>query len=86
MRTYKICKEKASCFTADSEIQALLNELHGGDQSCGGFLNGYSGEAARMQKETAFDIESLPRRGFHDEKLDQLTVEHILGVRYVGSE
>jgi xylose isomerase len=81
MRTYNIFKEKAKRFNADPEIQALLNEIHGGEQTYGGLLNGYSAETARKLKEATFDIETLAKRGFQYEKLDQLTIELILGAR-----
>ena len=81
MRTYNIFKGKARRFNADPEIQALLKEIRGGDQTYGGLLNGYSSEAARKLKEATIDIETLAKRGLHYEKLDQLTVELILGAR-----
>lgn len=81
MRTYNMFKEKARRFNSDSEIQALLNDLNGGDQSYGGLLNGYSAETVRKLKETTFDTEALAQRGYGYERLDQLTIELILGVR-----
>ncbi|HTD20768.1 MAG TPA: xylose isomerase [Ktedonobacteraceae bacterium] len=81
MRTYNIFKGKARRFNADAEIQALLKEIRGSDQTYGGLLNGYSSETARKLKEATFDIETLAKRGLHYEKLDQLTVELILGAR-----
>jgi len=32
-------------------------------------------------KEATFDVEALARRGMHYERLDQLTIEILLGVR-----
>jgi len=81
MRTYNMFKEKGKRFNADQEIQALLNEINGGDQTYGGLLNMYSAEIARKLKEATFDLDALARRGLKYEKLDQLTVEIILGVR-----
>lgn len=81
MRTYNILKAKVQRFNADSEIQALLHEIHGGDQTYGGLLNGYSSERARKLQETTFDIGTKASRGFHYEKLDQLTMELLLGAR-----
>jgi xylose isomerase len=81
MRTYTILRAKVQRFNADSQIQALLNEIHGGDQTYGGLLSGYSSETARKLKEATFDIEALAKRGFHYEKLDQLTIELLLGAR-----
>ncbi|HJT56253.1 MAG TPA: xylose isomerase [Ktedonobacteraceae bacterium] len=81
MRTYNILKEKARRFNADPEIQALLQEIHGGDQTYGGLLSGYSTETARKLKEATLDIEALAKRGFHYERLDQLTMEFLMGIR-----
>jgi xylose isomerase len=81
MRTYNLFKQRAKRFNADPEIQSILQDIHGGDQSYGGLLNGYSAETARKLKAATFDIEALAQRGLHYEKLDQLTIEIIMGVR-----
>lgn len=81
MRTYNMFKAKARLFNADPEIQALLRDIHGGDQTYGGLLNGYSAQSARALKEAAIDVEMLAQRGHAYEKLDQLTIEIILGIR-----
>ena len=81
MRTYNMFKEKAKRFNADPEIQGILKEIHDGDQTYGGLLSGYSTQTVRKLKEATFDIETLAKRGFQYEKLDQLTVEIILGTR-----
>jgi xylose isomerase len=82
MRTYNMFKEKAKRFAADPEIQALLAEVNGGDQTFGGLLGGsYNTEKANQLKATNFDLDSMATRGYRYEKLDQLTIEIILGVR-----
>lgn len=81
MRTYNMLKAKVKRFNADAEIQALLEELNGGDQTYGGLLNGYSAETVRKLQAATFDVERLAQRGYRYERLDQLTVEIILGVR-----
>ncbi len=82
MRTYNMFKEKAKRFNADPEIQALLAEVNQGDQTYGGLISsGYSPEIVRKLKDTDFDPDKLALRGYRYEKLDQLTVEIILGVR-----
>ena len=81
MRTYNMLKEKAHRFNADAEIQALLAEINSGDQSYGGLLNGYSTETVSRLRSTTFDVDKLAQRGYRHEKLDQLTIELILGVR-----
>jgi len=43
--------------------------------------SGYSANVVRQLKEAVFDPDALGQRGFHYERLDQLTVEIILGTR-----
>lgn len=81
MRTYNMLKEKARRFNADPEIQALLAEINSGDQNYGGLLSGYSADTVNKLKAATFDVEKLAQRGYRYEKLDQLTIELILGVR-----
>ena len=47
----------------------------------GRFLNGYSADAAQALKSQTFDRAGLGARGLPYERLDQLTVELLLGVR-----
>jgi xylose isomerase len=82
MRTYNMFKEKARRFNADPEIQQLLKEINSGDARYETLLNkGYSSEAVQQLKEATFDADALGQRGYRYEKLDQLTIEIILGTR-----
>ena len=81
MRTYLILKEKATRFNADPEIQALLAEIHAEDASLGWLAGGYSAEKARQLKDQAFVRAAIAQRDWRYERLDQLTVEVLLGVR-----
>jgi len=81
MRTYLILKEKAQQFKADSEIQALLAEIHADDGTMAPYLGVYSADKAAALKAHAFDRQALARRGLAYERLDQLTVELLLGTR-----
>lgn len=82
MRTYNMFKEKAQRFANDPDIQALLAEVNAGDQTYGGLLSsGYSKATAQKLQQTSFDPDKLAQRGYKYEKLDQLTIELILGVR-----
>ena len=81
MRTYLILKEKARRFNADPEIQGLLAEIRADDGAHGWLAGGYSREKARRLKEEKFDRVALARRELHYERLDQLTIELLLGVR-----
>ena len=79
MRTYLILKEKAAQWNADQEIQALVAEINADDGSMDQYQGEYSAQKANALKTTAFDRRALGRRGLRYERLDQLTVEILLG-------
>ncbi len=81
MRSYLILKEKAAQFNADAEIQALLKEIPADDGTMAPFQGSYSAEKAAALKAHEFDRRGLAGRGMAYERLDQLTVELLLGVR-----
>jgi xylose isomerase len=81
MRSYLIYKEKGRRFNEDQEIQTLLKELMNVPTSGLPVVNGYSKATADALKAHSFDRVALGARGLAYEKLDQLTVEVILGVR-----
>ncbi|MBN1965096.1 MAG: xylose isomerase [Anaerolineae bacterium] len=81
MRSYLILKEKAAQFNADAEIQALLAEINADDGAHSYLAGGYSSEKAARLKAETFDRVALGARGLPYERLDQLTVEVLLGVR-----
>ena len=81
MRTYLILKEKAAQFNADQEVQALLAEINADDGSMNPFFGEYSSAKANALKAQTFDRLSLASRGLQYERLDQLTVEILTGVR-----
>jgi xylose isomerase len=81
MRSYLIYKEKGRRFDADPEIQALLRELSAVPTDGLPKLNGYSRATAEALKAASFDRQALGARGLAYERLDQLTLEVILGVR-----
>jgi xylose isomerase len=79
MRNYLILKEKARQFDADREIQALLAEIRNGSPEEP--LGPYSREKAQRVKELALDRAELARKPLPYERLDQLTVDILFGVR-----
>ena len=81
MRTYLILKEKAAQWNADKEIQALVAEINADDGSMNQYFGKYSSEKANALKGQAFDRNAIAGRGLKYERLDQLTVEILLGVR-----
>jgi xylose isomerase len=80
MRTYLILKERVARFNADAEIQALLADLRDRGARTGMRVR-FSPDAARRIKGQPFDLEALRNRGYGYERLDQLTMELLLGVR-----
>ena len=84
MRTYLLLKEKARQFNRDREIQALLKGIHADDGATAPWLGSYSPGKARALKAHAFDRRALGRRGMAYERLDQLTVELLMGERKTG--
>jgi xylose isomerase len=80
MRTYLILKEKVARFNADAEIQAMLAELRDRGAKPGERVR-YTADAARRIKEQPFDLSALRDRGYAYERLDQLTMELLLGIR-----
>lgn len=81
MRTYLILKEKAARFREDPEIQALLQEINAEDPSVEGYAGRYTKEKAAALKAHSFDRVELGSRSKPYERLDQLVVELLLGVR-----
>jgi xylose isomerase len=81
MRTYLILKEKAVSWNADQEIQALIAEINADDGSMAQYFGKYSSQKADALRVENFDRSTLSGRGLKYERLDQLTVEVLLGVR-----
>jgi len=80
MRTYKILKHKAQVFDADPEVQEIIAAQH--DDAIDPLLQGgYSADTAAALKGMEIDADAVSRRGLRYERLDQLLVEHLLGVR-----
>jgi len=81
MRTYLVLKEKAAQFNADMEVQSLLAEINADDGSMAQYFGKYNSAKASALKEQTFDRVTLGKRGLKYERLDQLTVDILLGVR-----
>jgi xylose isomerase len=76
MRTYLILRDRARQWNADKEIQALLSET--------GRREAFSSYSAAQRDKLlgiSFDRIALARKGLSYERLDQLTMEVLLGVR-----
>ncbi len=79
MRTYKILKARAQAFDADPQVRELIAEQH--DAEIEPLLRGYSQDKARKLRAWKFDAATHAQRGLRYERLDQLMMEHLLGVR-----
>jgi xylose isomerase len=80
MRTYLILKDKAQRWNTDKEIQGILRELSGNGKD--GFnLGRYSKKGASRLLAHVFDKDEILKKRLPYERLDQLTVDLLLGVR-----
>jgi xylose isomerase len=79
MRTYLILKEKAAQWNADPEIRSILAEIAetSGDGAGVKFSKAKTSELLSAN----FDRAALASRGLKYERLDQLTIDILLGVR-----
>ncbi|XVQ86245.1 xylose isomerase [Microbispora siamensis] len=78
MRTYLILKEKSKAYRADPEVQDALeaskcNELAQPTLAAGETYEDILAES--------IDVDEVAARGFHFTRLNQLALEHLLGVR-----
>jgi xylose isomerase len=78
MRNYLILKERAAAFRADPDVAEALaatrvDQLRVPTLAAGESLDQLRGEE--------FDVEAAGARGFAVERLDQLAMDHLLGVR-----
>jgi xylose isomerase len=80
MRTYLVLKARAKEWNEDRDIQQLLRETSGAGGTDAAPAR-YSASRAADLKARSFDRVALGARGLAYERLDQLTVERLLGVR-----
>jgi xylose isomerase len=74
MRTYLILKEKARIWNSDPEIKALLEEIGEGGK-------GNPKQTSTQSAKNEFDRAVLARKRLPYERLDQLTMDILFGVR-----
>ncbi|HWC20278.1 MAG TPA: xylose isomerase [Terriglobales bacterium] len=78
MRSYLILKEKARQWNENKEIKGLLAEISRNPVE---HVGRYSKKGAKALLEKSFDREALARRGLMYERLDQLTMDLLFGVK-----
>src|SRR5213080_547144 len=81
MRNYLILKDKARQFNEDAEIQSLLSEIRSTEADDGVPIGCYSRERADEIKSRSMDRTELAKKQLPYERLDQLTVDILFGVR-----
>ncbi len=81
MRTYKILEARARQWNRDAEIQALVKQVNRRKSRLESLTKSYSPKNALALLTTEFDRQELASHTLPYEKLDQLTMELILGVR-----
>jgi xylose isomerase len=81
MRTYLILREKVKQFDSDKEVKQILNEVQRGDAGLQKLTKKYSSKNATLLKEAKLDPAKLAKARLPYERLDQLLVEILMGVR-----
>jgi xylose isomerase len=81
MRTYMILKEKAARWNSDAEIQGLIEQINVRDLGLEKLTKKYSKAAAQRLLAAPLSRTQLAAAPLPYEKLDQLTMEIIMGVR-----
>ena len=79
MRNYLILKEKARQFNEDEEVQSLLAEINGSKNPLP--LGRYNRTTADSLKSLSLDRAEITNKRLPYERLDQLTIDILLGVR-----
>jgi xylose isomerase len=77
MRTYLLLKERALAFRNDPRVKAAMLESHIDQLEIPTLSSGESWEDIELD---SIDIESAGARGYGYEKIDQLALEHLMGV------
>ncbi len=78
MRNYLILREKARAFRADPDVQQALDDARVAELAQPSLSAGETIDTLRAE---SFDPDEAGRRGMAFERLDQLALEHLYGVR-----
>jgi xylose isomerase len=78
MRTYLMFRERAKAFDNDPKVKQALADA-GVPELAEPTVGPYSPEAAQALLDEQHDPQALASRGYRNEQLDQLVIDHILG-------
>lgn len=81
MRNYLILKERAAAFRSDPKVQEALRAARLDQLAAPTAEDGLAGLLADDSAYAGFDVEAAAARGMAFEQLDQLAMDHLLGVR-----
>ncbi|MER5304303.1 xylose isomerase [Streptomyces lasiicapitis] len=81
MRNYLILRERAAAFRADPDVVEALREARLHELTRPTAEDGLAGLLADRGAYEAFDVDGAAARGMAFERLDQLAMDHLLGVR-----
>ncbi|MEU1131191.1 xylose isomerase [Streptomyces sp. NPDC005900] len=81
MRNYLILRERAAAFRADPEVREALRASRLDELALPTADDGLAGLLADQGAYETFDVEAAAARGMAFEHLDQLAMDHLLGVR-----
>lgn len=81
MRNYLILRDRAAAFREDPEVTEALLEARLPELARPTAEDGLAGLLADRGAYEAFDVEAAAARGMAFERLDQLALDHLLGVR-----
>jgi xylose isomerase len=79
MRNYLILRDKVQAFRADPEVQAALEAAHLPELAVPTLADGETW--SDLQSAADPDVDAIAARGMAFERLDQLALEHLYGVR-----
>lgn len=79
MRTYLILKDKAERWNKHQEIQSILGEINAANEKSQ-FVGNFSKDGASNLLGQEFDRQEISSKGLKYERLDQLTMDILLGV------
>ena len=83
MRNYLILKERSAAFRADPEVAEALRAARLDDLARPTAEDGLAGLLGDRTAFEDFDVEAAGERGMAFEHLDQLAMDHLLGVRQI---
>jgi xylose isomerase len=81
IRTFMILKDKAARFNADKEIQSLRAQINVRRGALASITAKYTKDAKDKLRKMKFDRVAMGSRGLPYERLDQLTMELLMGIR-----